>query len=47
MGGPIGMDFGAVMAIAAAAGADAMMLADVLPEIEAVRIAGLRNPHQE
>lgn len=34
MGSPIGLDFGPVMTVAAARGADLELLADVLPEVE-------------
>lgn len=35
MGGPFALDFNAVMAVAAAQGADAELLTDVLPAAEA------------
>ena len=37
------MDFGAVMAVAAARGVDAGLLADLLPDVETILIAGLRE----
>lgn len=43
MGGPFGLDFGAVLMMGAAMGADLELLADVLPDVEAARIAGLRG----
>ncbi len=43
MGGPIGLDFAAVLMMGAALGADAEMLAEVLPEVEDARIMGLRS----
>lgn len=35
MGTPIGLDYGAVMAVATAQGADVELLAEVLPSVEA------------
>ncbi|MGI4879905.1 MAG: DUF7697 family protein [Janthinobacterium lividum] len=40
MSRPVGLDFGAVLAMGAAAGVDSEMLAAVLPEIEAAVLAG-------
>lgn len=44
MSGAHGLDFAAVMAVAAARGADSPLLAEVLPSIEAVLMTALRNP---
>lgn len=41
MGQPFALDFGAVMVMGAALGADMDMLASVLPDAEAAIIAGL------
>jgi hypothetical protein len=41
MGQPFALDYGAVMAVGAALGADAEILADVLPAAERAIIAGL------
>jgi hypothetical protein len=43
MGGPIGLDFGAIMLIGAAQGADLELLSEVLPDFEAVVIASLAD----
>lgn len=42
-GGAFGMDFGSVMAIGTALGADMELLADALPGVETARIAGLSD----
>jgi hypothetical protein len=42
-GVPIGLDFGAIMLIGAAQDADLELLAEVLPEFEAIVIAGLSD----
>ncbi len=42
-GGAYALDFGAVMAVAAARGVDAGLLADLLPDVETILIAGLRE----
>jgi hypothetical protein len=41
MGMPFGMDFGAVMTMAAARGADTALVAEALPAVEAAVLAGL------
>jgi len=46
MGGPYGLDFGAIMTMGAALGADLELLADVLPGIEAARIGGLSGEEE-
>jgi hypothetical protein len=43
MGGAFGLDFGAVMMMAQAMGADAALLAEVLPDVEQEIIAALRE----
>ena len=43
MGTPFGLDFGAVMMMGAAIGADLELLADALPAAEAAIINGLRD----
>jgi hypothetical protein len=43
MGGAFAMDFGAVLAMARARGADEGLIADVLAPVESVRIASLRQ----
>lgn len=47
MGGPIGLDFGAVLMMGAALEVDQAMLAEVLPDVEAARIMGLRGEGAE
>lgn len=42
-GAPFGLDFGAVMAVGAALGVDAGLLAGALPQVEAAVLAGLRG----
>lgn len=42
-GGAFGLDFGAIMQIGSARGADLELLADVLPQVEAARLAGLQD----
>lgn len=41
MGGPFGLDFGAIMAVAAARDVDADLLSEVLPAAEAAILASL------
>lgn len=41
MGSPIGLDFGAIMAVGTALRADAELLADVLPRVEPIIIDNL------
>lgn len=43
MGGPFALDYGAVMQVGAAMGADAGLLADVLPAVEGFILAGLKG----
>ncbi len=43
MNGPYGLDFGAVMQVGQALGADAALLADVLPQIETVVLLALKG----
>lgn len=41
MGAPIGLDFGSIMAVATALGADTALLADVMPAVEPIIIDNL------
>jgi hypothetical protein len=45
--GPVGLDFGAVMALAAARGAPADLIADVLPEIETTLLIALKRSGED
>lgn len=47
MGQPFALDFGAVMIMGAALGADAEMLAEVLPAAEAAIIGGLSSDNDD
>lgn len=47
MGTPIGLDFSAVMAVAAVQGVDVEMLAEVLPSFETVLLAALNEGEAE
>lgn len=40
-GTPVGLDFGAIMTVGAALGADLSLLAEILPDVELTIIAGL------
>ncbi len=44
---PIGLDWGAVMAVATARGVDLLMLAEVLPRLEAAIIAPRGEPDED
>lgn len=46
-GGPVGLDFGAVMAVAQARRADLDLVADLLPEIEGVILKALREARED
>lgn len=46
MGGVIGLDFGAIMAVAQARGADTGLVAALLPEIETVILTLLREARE-
>ena len=41
MGGPFALDFGAVMAVAAAIGADTALVAELLPDVENAILTGI------
>lgn len=43
---PCGLDFGAVMMVATAAGADTALVADVLPVVEQAILLGQRNDEE-
>lgn len=43
---PCGLDFGAVMMVATAAGADTALVADVLPAVEQAILLGQRNDEE-
>ena len=45
--GAVGLDFGAVMAVAQARGADLDLVAALLPDIEAVILKALRDARDE
>lgn len=47
MGGAFGLDFGAVLAMGEAMGADRQMLAEVLPEVEACALGALARDDDE
>jgi hypothetical protein len=47
MGGAIGLDFGAVLALGAALGADQRMLAELLPAMEKAALDRLIDPAAE
>lgn len=46
-GGAFGLNFGTVMTMGQSLGADLEMLADILPQIEAARLAGLDDGEEE
>lgn len=46
MNGPYGLDFGAVMQVGQALGADTALLADILPQIETVVLLALKGEDQ-
>lgn len=43
---PCGLDFGAVMTVATAAGADTALVADVLPAVEQAILLGQQNDEE-
>lgn len=43
---PCGLDFGAVMMVATAAGADTALVADMLPAVEQAILLGQRNDEE-
>lgn len=45
--GPVGLDFGAVMSMAQARGADLDLVAALLPDIEGVILKALRDARDE
>ena len=47
MSGVYGLDFGAITAMATGMGAMSPLLAELLPAIEQVRIASLRDPDSD
>lgn len=46
-GEPVGLDFGAIMAVASAQDVDAELLADVLPEVETAILVGMSDQSAE
>jgi hypothetical protein len=47
MGTPIGLDYGAVMAVATARGADVELLSEVLPAVEAAILDNLAGEESD